>query len=149
LEKKRLFRILHKADTKTVAMMAGKITDKHIVTILKEPSKTLAMIKMREPVKNNLFYLGELIVCEAVVELSGIKGAAVFSGDDFEKTLDAAVIDAACNAGVFGDWDILAELEACQLDKEKKENAMHLETTVNFKSMDTEAPNDVSAFPKA
>ena len=67
---------------------------------MKAPAKTLAMIKLREPVKNSLFYLGEALVCDTVVELGGTKGTAVVLGDDFDKVSSMAVIDAAFNRQV-------------------------------------------------
>jgi alpha-D-ribose 1-methylphosphonate 5-triphosphate synthase subunit PhnG len=69
-------------------------------------------------------------------------------GDDTEKTLGMAVIDAAVNKGVFTGMDKLIELEKEQNDYIMRENAMHLKTMVNFQSMDTEAPDDLAANKK-
>lgn len=138
MEKKRLFRIMAKADGETLSALAEKLKETYPLVIIKEPQKSLAMIKMREPVQASLFYLGEVIVTEAAVELAGTKGIAVTMGDDFEKTLNMAVIDAACNKGVFADETALLELEKAQTEREQKENAMHLKTMVNFTSMDQE-----------
>lgn len=138
MEKKRLFRIMAKANREVIARFAGDIKKKYEVVIIKEPCKTLTMIKMREPVKSSLFYLGEVMVTEAVIELGGARGMAVTMGDDYEKTLDMAVIDAACNKGVFTEENVLLELEKEQTEREQKENAMHLKTMVSFHSMDSE-----------
>ena len=149
MNKKRLSRILARTDKKIIAELSADIQKIYSPVIIKEPGKTLAMIKMREPVKESLFYIGEVIVCEAVVEIDGAKGIAVIMGDDTEKTLDMAIIDAAVNKEVFTGMDKLIELEKEQNDKIMRENAMHLKTMVNFQSMDTEAPSDVNAFKKA
>jgi len=149
VEKRRLTKILSKADRRDVAVLSADIQKKYRPIIIKEPGKTLAMIKMREPVKQSLFYIGEVIVCEAAVELEGVQGIAVIMGDDAEKTLDMAIIDAAINKGVFNGMDTLLELEKEQNNMVMRENAMHLKTMVNFNSMDQEAPNDLSAFKKA
>ncbi|MCL1793083.1 MAG: phosphonate C-P lyase system protein PhnG [Oscillospiraceae bacterium] len=149
MDKKRFTKILAKADKKIIAELSAEIQKICSPVIIKEPGKTLAMIKMREPVKESLFYLGEVIVCEAIVEIEGVKGAAVLMGDDAKKTLDMAIIDAAANKGVFTGMDRLAELEKGQNDFAMRENAMHLKTMVNFQSMDTEAPDDLNAFKKA
>jgi len=149
VDKKRLTKILAKADKKVVAALSSDIQKTCCPVIVKGPEKTLTMIKMREPVKQSLFYLGEVIVCEAVVEIDGVKGVAVTMGDDADKTLDMAIIDAAVNKGVFEGMDKLLELEEEQNDREKRENAMHLKTMVNFESMDQGAPNDLNAFKKA
>jgi alpha-D-ribose 1-methylphosphonate 5-triphosphate synthase subunit PhnG len=140
---------LAKADRQDVAAMAAYIRETHRPVILKEPGKTLAMIKMREPVKQSLFYIGEVIVSEAVVEIDGVQGAAVVMGDDVGKSLDMAIIDAAINKGVFTGMETLLTLERGQHDMVMRENSMHLKTMVNFESMDQEAPNDLNAFKKA
>ena len=149
MDKKRLTKILAKADRKEIAALSAEIQKNHLPVIVKEPAKTLTMIKMREPVKQSLFYIGEVIVCEAAVELDGVKGVAVSMGDDTEKTLGMAIIDAAINKGVFDGMDKLLKLEKEQNDLVMQENAMHLKTMVNFESMDREAPNDLNAFKKA
>ncbi|HWS43935.1 MAG TPA: phosphonate C-P lyase system protein PhnG [Pseudoflavonifractor sp.] len=148
MEKKRLSKILARADRELVAGLSAEIRKKHGVTVIKEPGKTLTMIKVREPVKQSLFYLGEVIVCEAVVELDGVKGMAVTMGDDTDKTLDMAIIDAAVNRGVFTGMETLLALEEQQRERIMRENALHMKTMVNFESMDGEAPSDVAAFKK-
>jgi alpha-D-ribose 1-methylphosphonate 5-triphosphate synthase subunit PhnG len=149
MDKKRLSKILAKADRQTVAALSAEIQEAHRPVVIKEPGKTLTMIKMREPVKQSLFYIGEVIVCEAVVELDGTKGVAVVMGDDTGKTLDMAIIDAAVNKGVFTGMDALLALEKEQNDRVMRENAMHLKSMVNFESMDQEAPDDLAANKKA
>lgn len=140
---------MEKADPQTVRALSEDIRATYRPVIVKEPAKTLAMIKMREPVKQSLFYIGEVVVCEAAVEIDGVRGAAVAMGDDTEKTLDMAIIDAAVNKGVFTGADILLDLERQQNDRTMRENALHLKTMVNFESMDQEAPHDLNAYKKA
>ena len=97
MEKKELFRIMAAADGSMLRELAQPLAEKYGVSVVKAPAKTLAMIKLREPVKNSLFYLGEALVCDTVVELGGTKGTAVVMGDDFDKVSSMAVIDAAFN----------------------------------------------------
>ena len=149
MEKKRLTKILAKADRHGVAALSASIRRTYSPVIVKEPGKTLTMVKLREPVKQSLFYIGEVIVCEAAVEIDGVQGVAVLMGDDTEKTLDMAIIDAAVNQGVFTGTDKLLALEREQNEMVKRENAMHLKTMVNFESMDQEAPDDLAANKKA
>lgn len=138
MKKKQIFKILSKANNYTVAQMAFKIKSKYKILIVKEPEKGLTMIKMREPVKSELFYLGEVMVTEAIVEIDGTRGIAVAMGDNYEKTLNMAIIDAACNKEVFEDYDLLEKLNNSQKELEEKENAMFMSTKVNFSSMDSE-----------
>jgi alpha-D-ribose 1-methylphosphonate 5-triphosphate synthase subunit PhnG len=140
MEKMRLFTIMAKAGPEILSQMAEEIKRDHEVLVIKEPGKTLAMIKMREPVESSLFYLGEVIVCEAAVEIEGTKGMAVTMGDQTEKVLHMAIIDAAVNKGVFTGMDTLLRLERLQSEDAMRENAMHLKTMVNFTSMDQEVP---------
>jgi alpha-D-ribose 1-methylphosphonate 5-triphosphate synthase subunit PhnG len=142
MDKKRLFKIMTKADPAVIAALAETIQNTYDITVVKEPSKTLAMVRLRESVKSSLFYIGEVIVTEAVVELEGARGIAVSMGDNFDKTLHMAMIDAACNKGVFTDDGVLFDLERTQTELERKENAMHLRTMVSFASMDATAPSD-------
>jgi alpha-D-ribose 1-methylphosphonate 5-triphosphate synthase subunit PhnG len=142
MEKRRLSAILAKSDRHILSALAAEIQANHRVAIVKGPNKALAMIQMREPVRQGLFYLGEVIVSEAVAELEGVKGVAVAMGDDTEKVLHMAVIDAAVNKGVFTEMDTLLALEKEQTDRAMRENAIHLKTMVRFESMDAEAPND-------
>lgn len=120
MEKKRFFRILGRASRQQVSALAAPYKEKQRITVIKEPAKSLAMIRMREPVKESLFYLGEVIVCEASVLLGQTKGTAVTMGDDFEKVLDMAVLDAAVNAGIFQEEDALLILEAAQTARQKR-----------------------------
>lgn len=139
MEKKRLFRILAKGSEEKVHALAEEAAKNRTITVIKEPSKTLTMIKMREPVKESLFYIGEVMVCEAIVMVDGIKGTAVTMGDHFSKVYDMAVIDAVINGGTFTGEEILYAMEKEQKTAEEKENAMHMNTMVNFTSMDSEA----------
>ena len=140
MEKKRLFRILARADAATVAAMAARLQAGHSVTVVREPSKTLAMVKLRETAESSLFYLGEVIVWEASVTLDGERGMAVTMGNIAEKALHMAIIDAAVNRGVFEEEDALLALEAEQEQQLMRENALHRQTMVNFTSIDTEMP---------
>jgi alpha-D-ribose 1-methylphosphonate 5-triphosphate synthase subunit PhnG len=139
-DKKRLFRILALADAQAVCGMAQKLQSEHAVTVVKEPNKTLTMVKLRETVESGLFYLGEVIVWEAVVELDGVRGMAVTMTDSADMALAMAVIDAAVNSGAFTDTETLLWLEAEHNERDMRENALHLQTMVNFSSLDAEIP---------
>lgn len=131
-----------------MAALSATIQLSYQPIVFKEPAKTLAMVKLRDPVKQGTFYIGEVIVSEAAVEINGVKGMAVVMGDDTEKVLNMAIIDAAVNLGVFRDEEKLLMLEKEQNLRIMQENAMILKTTVNFESMDQEAPDDLAANKK-
>ena len=134
MEKKELFRIMA-ADGSMLRELAQPLAEKYGVSVVKAPAKTLAMIKLREPVKNSLFYLGEALVCDTVVELGGTKGTAVVLGDDFDKVSSMAVIDAAFNRQV----SELDELKTVRQQREQElENGLYAKTMVDFQTMDQE-----------
>ena len=144
MDKNRLFRIMAHAPAESVIALGQIIENGYTVKVLKEPQKALAMIRIRESVKNSDFYLGELLTCEAMVEIEGKKGVAVTMGDDFSKVLSMAVVDAADNAGL---PELKRQIEPALLNLERQwiqrieqENGMYLKTMVNFQSMDSEEP---------
>jgi alpha-D-ribose 1-methylphosphonate 5-triphosphate synthase subunit PhnG len=149
MDKRRFTKVLVRADKSEVAALSAEIQKTYHPVIVKEPGKTLTMIKLRDPVKQGVFYIGEVIVCEAAVEIDGVQGVSVLMGDDARKTLDMAIIDAAANIGVFDNFEKLAELEGKQNKREMQEHVMTLKTMVNFESMDQEAPDDLAASKKA
>ncbi len=143
-DKRRLFRILARADEAAVRAMAERLQGAHEVVAVKPPEKTLAMVRLREPVQAKLFYLGEVIVWEAAVTLDGAAGMAVTMDGTADKALAMAVIDAAVNRGVFEDEAKLHSLEATQRQQDGRENAMHRQTAVHFTSMDAEMPHEAT-----
>ena len=145
VEKRRFFRILAHAPREQVAGLAREIEEHCQVAVLKEPQKTLVMIQVREPVKNSRFYLGEALACEAMVEVDGAKGMAVTLGDDFDKVLDMAVLDAAFNRKLPQCAAIQQELyrlEEEQRRAEEQENGLYHRTQVHFESLDNEVPHE-------
>ncbi len=141
MKKQKMFQIMAACDAKIIHAMADKISSKYPVTIIKKPSKTLTMIKMREPVQRSLFYLGEVMVTETIVEIQGRKGMAVTMGEDFDKVLNMAIVDCGFNNAFPEMAAIKAELEALHIQqtaRKEKENALHLKTMVNFDSMSVE-----------
>lgn len=138
MEKKRFSRIMSRMDTPSLISLAEIITKKYPTTLIKKPEKTLAMIKMREPVKNSLFYLGEVLVTEAVVEIDGVKGMAVCMGDDFDKVVAMAVLDCAENHR-YPEMEVIEKTllrhEKKQIRKIEKENGMMMNTMVSFNTM--------------
>ncbi len=87
--------ILIESAPKLAKELADSIQKDYSVRILKEPSQVLVMNKVRESAKNTLFYLGEAVATEAVVELEGVRGLGIVLGTKDELALNLAIIDAA------------------------------------------------------
>ncbi len=133
--------ILNGAKTQYAVEISKVISDKYKVKIIREPQKTLTMIKMREPVGNSLFYLGEVLCCECMVEVEGEKGFAVCMGDDFDKALDCAIIDAGFSAKLVEMREIkdrILMIRQSQRMQRRQMNAEILKSKVDFHTMGEE-----------
>lgn len=137
INKQRFSKIVAKADAMELRRLAEPAMQSDTVRILREPAKTMVMIRMKESVAKSDFYLGELLAAEAMVEIDGVKGFALMAGDDLEKALDAAVLDALCTRGEPDIEKRLLMLEQKQLEEERREIALHQGTQVKFETLDT------------
>lgn len=68
------------------------------LAVIKPPKSGLVMMQVREPVAEERFYLGEVLVTECTVGLDGALGWAMREGDDRVATLAGAVLDAVVAA---------------------------------------------------
>ena len=72
--------------------------------IISGPEVGLVMMQVREPVCDERFFLGEVLVTRAEVELGGVRGWSMRMGEDRVTTLAAAILDAeAAGGGEFTD----------------------------------------------
>lgn len=138
LSRKEYSRILAGADRQQVLALSEIVLQSHKARSLRPVQKTLTMIKMREPVSASLFYLGEALCCECMVEVEKVAGFSVMMGDDFEKVMGAAVIDAAFMGGLPETEELtrrLEELQAAQRQARAELNAEILKSKVEFSTM--------------
>ena len=138
MNRREITAILAGASAKDVTAIAKKIKDRCEIRILKQPQKTLVMVKVRESVKKSLFYLGEVLATECMVTVNGIKGASVLAGDDFEKCISAAVIDGFFNDQTQEHQEILSEIKALDVRQRKEREQLNRQlrkSKVNFNVM--------------
>ena len=135
MDKQTLSRISTFADTGTLSSLAEKAAGGRELFFLKRPEKTMILLSVKEPVKQSQFYLGEMLAVHCIVELAGVRGAAVLAGDDFSKAEAAAVLDAA-HSGGFAEFALvepeLLRLEQTRQREEAKQAAAVKETQVRF-----------------
>jgi phosphonate C-P lyase system protein PhnG len=139
MDKKTMFKILSLAKETELSPIADRLTAKYKVQLIKEPHKTLVMLKVRESVKNSLFYLGEALATECMVAFQNTKGYALVLGDNFLKATSIAVIDGALNAGVSEReeiMDLLLRLYREQAKRNQMQNAKILTSKVSFDVME-------------
>lgn len=130
--------VLAAALPEEVEEIAGGIKERCEIRVLKQPQKTLVMVKVRESVKKSLFYLGEVLATECMVTVNGTKGVGVLSGDHFEKCLSAAVIDGFLNDETNDREPVMKQIE--QLGEKQKKaretlNRQIRKSKVNFNVM--------------
>jgi alpha-D-ribose 1-methylphosphonate 5-triphosphate synthase subunit PhnG len=82
MDKRTLSQICAYAGPALLASLAEKATEGREAAFLTGPEKTMVLLQVREPVQRSRFYLGELLAARCVVELEGVRGAAVLMGSD-------------------------------------------------------------------
>lgn len=94
------------------------------VAILAGPEVGMVMMQVREPVVEERFYLGEVLVTSCTVEVAGATGWCVRAGDDRVTTLAAALLDGAAAAAL----PEAEEVETlCQAIADRRERAQAAE----------------------
>ena len=68
------------------------------LTVVKPPKTGMVVMQVREPVAEERFFLGEVLVTECTVDVDGALGWAMREGDDRVAALAAAVLDAVVAA---------------------------------------------------
>ena len=139
MEPRRFSKIIEKCPAERVKELARPIVEQHQVTVIRKPAKTLVMVRMRETVAKADFYLGEMLAVEALVELEGQRGFALQMGDDTEKALAAAVVDAVCQTELPERQAVeqaLAEQGRALQEAEERARARHAGTRVHFETLD-------------
>jgi alpha-D-ribose 1-methylphosphonate 5-triphosphate synthase subunit PhnG len=94
MDKITLSRITAFADAQSLRLLAEKAAAGKDVVLLKKAETTMILLQVREPVKQSLFFLGELLAVHCTVMVDGSRGAAVQMGEDLLKVQAAAVLDA-------------------------------------------------------
>lgn len=139
MNRKRRCKVLIDGNSKIAEQLAAVIKSNYKINVLDVPNNGLVMMKMRENAKQSLFYIGEVAVIEARVEVQGSIGLGVLIGSDSQLAYNLAVIDAAYNANLpeILSWrEILLAEEGLIEKKIKSKTASILKTKVDFATMD-------------
>lgn len=99
MDREKRLEILSKANEGLLVQMGDEISNTGDVTVIKEPTTGLFMMRALDPVTGDAFNLGEVLVTEAQVKVFDNIGHAIVMGRSPEKALAAAVIDAAIEGG--------------------------------------------------
>ncbi|MFC2946794.1 phosphonate C-P lyase system protein PhnG [Virgibacillus sediminis] len=139
MKRRKRTEILIQADPSLAKNFAESIIRHYKCQEIVAPTYGLTMIKMRESAKQSLFYMGEVLVTEAKVEINQEVGIGIVVGMEEELAKHLAIIDAAYKAEVpeTGAWlPELLEAERRITEDKAKKQAELFETKVNFETMD-------------
>jgi len=137
--RRRRTEILIQGDGQLAQKFAESIVDIYEFREIMAPQYGMTMIKMRETAKNSLFYIGEVLITEAKVEVNNRIGIGIVVGMKDELAQYLAIIDAAYKAELpeTNTWETYLIESENQIRKERaKKQAELFETKVNFETME-------------
>lgn len=139
MKRRRRTEILIQGKTNLANQFAEQIINHYTVREISPPEYGLTMLKMRETARNSLYYMGEVFMTEAKVEINQQIGIGMVIGmeDDLAKNL--AIIDAAYKGELpeTKRWEepLLEEEQKIYEAKVKKQQEI-LKTKVDFDTME-------------
>lgn len=92
--------ILAESDLSMWEEISVDLASHYQVKVIQEPETCLVMMPARDSARQNAFFLGEVLVTEAVVEIDGHRGYGLAMEDRPEQALTYAIIDAALNGNL-------------------------------------------------
>ena len=139
MKRRKRTEILIQGDGRLAKELAAGIAEKYECREVTAPEQGMIMVKMRESAKNSLFYMGEVLITEAKVEISGKIGTGLLVGMDEQRARCLAIIDAAYKAGLpeTAGWEprLLAEEQQINVAKAQQQAEL-FETKVSFETME-------------
>jgi len=138
-DKARLTRILVEGNKSIWENWAEDISRRHEVTEVKPARRSLVMVKVRDSVSQQPFYIGEALISECAVKVDGVAGFGAVMGDCPEHARSLAVIDATFNACLpeVEEWlPVLAEQEKLIEKRQRQDYAAVAKTKVDFSTME-------------
>mgnify|MGYP001613045056 CR=1 FL=1 len=133
--------VITKMDEKSIEKLIALMPQDEI-NIIKKPETGLLMMAARDSF-NTDFYLGEILVTGAEVEYKGLKGYAMVMGDEPERALLAASVDAILqtdNGDLMGDlkqkvMDFITVQAKKTTEADEMERRLIAKTRVSFETM--------------
>jgi len=127
--------ILAESDFSVWEEMAGWLASSYEIKIIQQPETFLVMMPAQDSVEQSTFYLGEVLITEAVVEICGTPGYGFAMEDNPAQALAYAIINAALAHGVPEAADIevlMVKQEAIIESQRRQEERLIASTRVNF-----------------
>lgn len=139
MKRRRRTQILIQGEPTLAEQLAESIAANYNYQEIIAPRYGLTMVKMRESAKNSLFYMGEVLITEAKIEVENSIGIGIIVGMEEALARNLAIIDAAYKANLpeSAAWEealILAENKIKESHAKQQEKLF--ETKVDFQTMD-------------
>lgn len=131
--------IMAEGDLDRLLELAQMVADRQPVKIMLSPEACTAMLQAVDSVGDTPFFLGEVLMTEAAVEINGVAGYGFALEDEPRRALAIAIVDAALAAGVAETAavrQVLAAEEASLRERERREAGLVAATKVNFAIME-------------
>jgi len=135
MERKKRFEILAQADPAILLPLADTILQSTEIEIIKKSQTSLVMLRAIDSVTGCPFNLGEVLVTESEVRLGNHIGYGLIMGEEPQRALAVAVIDAVLEAGHASSSSIeekLRQEEGRLQNNREQENALVARTRVEF-----------------
>jgi alpha-D-ribose 1-methylphosphonate 5-triphosphate synthase subunit PhnG len=133
--------VLCECELAPLQRLVESLEQRHAVSIVKEPSVCLTMIRAEDSLESQEFYLGEALTTECEVSVDGSAGYGVCLGDEPVRGYCLAVVDALAQGGRPLEQEVEAFIEQQReliAAKETEEFNLVLRTQVDFKLMEQE-----------
>jgi len=139
MKRRKRTEILIKGSPSLAQELSEEIERNYDVKVIESPENGLVMVKMRESAQKSLFYLGEVFITEAKVQIEGKLGIGVVTGSEPELAYHLAVVDAAYNGDLKETlaWEQLLVEEEMRIKAYQSQKELKImQTKVNFETMD-------------
>lgn len=119
--------------------LAEMIAARYEVKVLQEPETCMTMMQAIDSVGHTPFYVGEVLMTEAVVSINGAAGFGFVLEDEPVRALCMAIIDAALTAHIAEEAEIrrvIAAERQSAVERQRREKALVAATRVRFAIME-------------
>jgi alpha-D-ribose 1-methylphosphonate 5-triphosphate synthase subunit PhnG len=141
--RRRVSRVCALADAGAVeAVAAAARVGATSVATVQKATQELVLMEVGDPTTGGSFYVGEVLITSALVDVDGQVGVGLVVGDEPERARASALIDAAVQAAIAPAAlaAALAELERAVDEAQQREWALAARTRVQFETMEDRDP---------
>jgi phosphonate C-P lyase system protein PhnG len=131
--------VLCECDLEPLAGFVSELEKEHSITMVKEPSVCLTMIRTEDSLEKQEFYLGEALTTECEVAVNGVPGYGLCLGEEPVRSYSIAVLDALLHQGNSAMVaSFLDHQRGAIAEREEQEFNLTMRTHVDFKLMEEE-----------